>query len=494
MGDVRNAPLLSFNAQSLPSWVANEATLHDPVELRKRPSMFGRGSMWGTVFNTCAATLGAGALSLPHAMAGMGLIPGSLLLVIIGLATHYSIVLIVAAIGATNAPSFEELSQMVFGRRTRLAVELSIIMFCFGSCIAYSIAVGDILEPLLALPWMQARLPWVGRDDVMVFFWLVFMLPLSFVERMTSLQWTSLFGVLALLYLVVAVSIHSAVDCAADPHNTIGRVKLANPSADAISAMSIIMFAFTCQVNIPSLYAELHNQTPHQMSRVSVRAVTLSLLSYLAIGFAGYANFADATQGNILNNYCVLHPAQSARTSQSPHVIAPAFIAITLTILMAYPVNLFPCRYSLTMLLFSNTSRCTPRFRLVRHVGLTLGIAGLALVVALKVPNISVVFQLMGGTASAYVCYCIPAATAWRLRDQIPEMQSQLGRGACVALFLTGLLVGILSTVVTLVELFGDHDSMPYDACNATASHLNVSDASTHTQTGPYLTLRLAGW
>ena len=100
MGDVRNAPLLSFNAQSLPSWVANEATLHDPVELRKRPSMFGRGSMWGTVFNTCAATLGAGALSLPHAMAGMGLIPGSLLLVIIGLATHYSIVLIVAAIGA----------------------------------------------------------------------------------------------------------------------------------------------------------------------------------------------------------------------------------------------------------------------------------------------------------------------------------------------------------------------------------------------------------
>jgi amino acid permease len=37
-------------------------------------------------------------------------------------------------------------------------------------------------------------------------FWAALMLPLSMVEKMSSLQGTSLFGVLALVYLVVAVA------------------------------------------------------------------------------------------------------------------------------------------------------------------------------------------------------------------------------------------------------------------------------------------------
>ena len=109
----------------------------------------GKGSLWGTVFNLCAATLGAGALSLPHAISAMGLIPGLVLLAITAFATHYSIILLVACLAATHARSFEDLSEMVFGRLTMHLVEGSIIVFCFGTCVAYTVAVGDILEPFL---------------------------------------------------------------------------------------------------------------------------------------------------------------------------------------------------------------------------------------------------------------------------------------------------------------------------------------------------------
>ena len=41
--------------------------------------------------------------------------------------------------------SFEELSVELFGQRMGVFVELNIIIFCFGSAVAYTIALGDHL-------------------------------------------------------------------------------------------------------------------------------------------------------------------------------------------------------------------------------------------------------------------------------------------------------------------------------------------------------------
>ena len=133
-------------------------------------------------FGSCAATLGAGALSLPHAIAAMGLIPGLALLAITAFATHYSIVLLVACLSVTNARSFEDLSVQLFGKVTGFLVEASIIVFCFGTCVAYTVAVGDIIDPFLS----DTTPAWLSRKLVMVTFWAGLMLPLSFVDKMSS--------------------------------------------------------------------------------------------------------------------------------------------------------------------------------------------------------------------------------------------------------------------------------------------------------------------
>jgi Na+/proline symporter len=85
----------------------------------------------------------------------------------------------------------------------------------------------------------------------------------------------------------------------ADPADTIDEALLYNPHKAAVSASSIIMFAFTCQVNVPALYDELEQRTPAQMRRVSARAVLIALVFYGAIGVAGYANFPHSHQGNV---------------------------------------------------------------------------------------------------------------------------------------------------------------------------------------------------
>ncbi len=175
-------------------------------------SAFAKGSRWGTVTNLCAAIMGAGCLSLPKAVSDLGLVPFAVLIVLTGIATHYSIVLLVDAIDATGCRSFEDLTARVIGSRTGHLVEFSIIVFQYGTLVAYTIAIGDILQPILELDSVRVAAPWLSRQLIMVGFWAVFMLPLSFVERMSDLQITSLLGQLSLLYLVLAVSAHSLLD------------------------------------------------------------------------------------------------------------------------------------------------------------------------------------------------------------------------------------------------------------------------------------------
>jgi amino acid permease len=72
------------------------------------------------------------------------------------------------------------------------------------------------------------------------------------------------------------------------------------------------------------------------MGAISRRSALLCLACYALIGSAGYANFPGHVHANVLSNYNLddLHS----------RVMAPSFLAILLTVLMSYPLNIFPCR------------------------------------------------------------------------------------------------------------------------------------------------------
>jgi len=120
----------------------------------------------------------------------------------------------------------------------------------YGCLVAYTIAIGDILQPVLELPSFAHAFPWLTKDATICIFWLFLCLPLSCVRDISSLQFTSLFGVMALGYLVLAVAIHFGFDAAADWRDTVGEANWVNHASltDAVSAMGILMFAFSCQV------------------------------------------------------------------------------------------------------------------------------------------------------------------------------------------------------------------------------------------------------
>jgi amino acid permease len=102
-------------------------------------------------------------------------------------------------------------------------------------------------------------------------------------------------------------------------------------------------FAFTCQVNVFSIYEELERSSAKRMSRVSNGAVRLCMFAYLLMGLFGYLDYGAATQANILQNYCV-------QKTKDPLMIT-AFVGIVITIVMAFPLNIFPCRYTMEIII-----------------------------------------------------------------------------------------------------------------------------------------------
>ena len=113
-------------------------------------------------------------------------------------------------------------------------------------------------------------------------------------------------------------------------------------------------------------------------------------------------------------SYRVRTDCVSADTHAS-RLMQPAYAAMAISVLMAFPLNIHPCRFTLDVMVCEHLCGAGDSRKLLRHVAWTCLIATSGLLVALYVPGINIVFQLMGSTSSAFVCYVLPAAFALRL-------------------------------------------------------------------------------
>eukprot|EP01065_Artemidia_motanka_P049262 TRINITY_DN8111_c0_g1_i1.p1 TRINITY_DN8111_c0_g1~~TRINITY_DN8111_c0_g1_i1.p1 ORF type:complete len:609 (+),score=146.80 TRINITY_DN8111_c0_g1_i1:55-1881(+) len=531
------------------------------------------GSRRGAVFNLASATLGAGALSLPYAFAQSGILLGLVWLAVASLATIFSIKLLLRASRVATAragfpvDSYEDLTRLVFGKEMLRVVELCIIMFCYGTSIAYCVAVGDILEPIRRLDWMPELLQGDhGRSIVMVSFWAVLMLPLSLLRSVSSLQFSSFLGVAAILVLVSATIYHcvwhrfiEGWDCAdmyaGNPGlpeaDCSGSIRLAHFDLKMVGSLPLVMFAFTCQVNVYDIYRELKVPSEEVMMQVSwVGMCGLCFSVYALMGVFGYFDFKNAVDGNILNNL--------QYDAKRDGVIVAAFGAITMTVTVAFPLVIFPTRESLFSIMnaprteeehddiinqvanpalypkaraeyvvgpaarprMSRSYSClslasyaaaqhsptgasvrssvldrgaaahsptAAKMRTslkqsashvslgsvlpaeayfvppeptrvykkpgpLRHYTVSFCISSSALLCAIFVPNVKVVFSFLGGVCSSFLCFILPAMLVKNLRANEEEGVGMAGRLGTEALLWGGIVAGVLSTTVTVID------------------------------------------
>ena len=125
-------------------------------------------------------------------------------------------------------------------------------------------------------------------------------------------------------------------------------------------------------------------------------------------------------------------------------LIAVSRAAITFTVAVAFPLNIFPCRFTIDMMFFSDSEDSW-----LRHAAVTSSLVLLALLLAVFCPGINVIFGIIGGTCSAVVCFCLPAAFILKLEDGPLHGPKKIGP---LILLIGAIAIGFTGTAVTVLS------------------------------------------
>lgn len=555
---------------------------------------------------------------------------GGALLVGAAAATVASVHILVRASVYYKCDTYERLAQIAVAPSVRTAVEACLLIFCAGCAVAYVIAVGDILQQAGLLLGCSTG---CSRTPTLLLVYATAMLPLSLLRRVQSLQCASCFSISAIMILVVAVFMHwmehfhlttptpdeNATEMLFEAQNSFDwhwsldnqnetnaqdndndtdattTVRLADflwPAGGIVSVLTacpIVLFAFSCQANVCSIFQELTvpSSSPSQrmpgsttqrdddeaaeksklMGIVTLLAVGICATLYGCVSLITLADFGSHVQANMLSCYVDAGPMMQAATA-----------AMAVAVILAFPLNIFPARVTLlgmiakyryrhgepTIFLSMAAARSNPAaasstldrrvlvpnegltaallddeemdqesrepnlqlqniahdplneqeylaveqlfsadtnhilhfslegrpvhtgtisiargnnasslsdsdyyededdvFDLRLHVLTTLFLTGLVLGLALILPNISVVFGLLGGTASSVLGFCVPGLIGLRMVEDTERRQQQQSsedrpwklKLVSWLLLSGGVAVGCLTTGVTVYSV-----------------------------------------
>ena len=282
-----------------------------------------------SVFVLAATTLGAGILALPFAYSDLGWLLGSLLLIIVGLTSSYSINLLLTTARAVGATTYEDLGDAIFPKFGKRLVVATTLILIFGSLTAFFVIIADTFTPAVQNIVGNSTSFFVRRESLLVVIAIVFIFPLCLLRSIHALERWSFLAV----GIILAFSILIVVDSIIKLHNG-----TAGPDSDGnnpdfrrniqpaffdtamFEALPIICLAFTCQTMIFPIWNNLRPDlvdgvevntglaSVGSMQKVANRSLLLCGCLYLPVGLFGFFAFGLHTKGDVLNNFPTHEP------------------------------------------------------------------------------------------------------------------------------------------------------------------------------------------
>ncbi|KPI91765.1 Putative sodium-coupled neutral amino acid transporter 10 [Papilio xuthus] len=345
--------------------------------------------------------IGVGILAMPFCFQQCGVILAGLILLLMGFVSRLCCHFLLKSAIITRRRTFEFLAFHVFGPAGKLAIELGIIGFLMGTCIAYFVVVGD-LGPQIIAKMLNINQSDILRTSIMVIVSLVCVLPLGLLKNVDSLSNVSAATICFYFCLVIKVIFEATSQLLTSDWHI--RIETWKPSG-VLQCVPIFSMALFCQTQLFEIFESLPSLSLEKMNLVTKNAINICTAVYFTLGFFGYVAFSSQNiSGNILMS---LSPTLGSDVIKLGFVMSLAF---------SFPLIIFPCRASLYSFLYKkvhpaqhdhiiNHSIPVTTFRCI-----TVAIIAVALFVSLLLPDIEVVLGLLGSTIGVLICVVFPAA------------------------------------------------------------------------------------
>lgn len=388
------------------------------------------------VINLGNSIIGVSILAMPYCFRKCGILLSLLLIIMSGFLVRSACYLLLKAAIMARRRNFEFLAFHTFGSTGKLAVEIGIIGFLIGVCIAFFVVIGDLGPPLVAECLLVENTPNL-RAEVLVCLGLFVALPLGLLRKVDSLTSCSALSIAFYGFLVLKI-ISEAL-----PKLMINEwwyeVNWWQPSG-LLPCLPIFSMALSCQTQLFEFFDTLSDPSLKRMTAVISGAVHLCSAVYILVGTFGYIAFHDKLiTGNIL-------------VRLSPSVMTEFIkLGFIITVAISFPLCLFPCRTSLHSLLFKqgvSHHDIGVNFIPDRHFrALTISLVSITIGIAIMLPNIEFVLGIIGSTIGTMVCLILPAIifVHGTNKNSAEKLKAQ-----CV--MLVGMFILVACTYSTLSE------------------------------------------
>nr|CAH7715679.1 unnamed protein product [Callosobruchus chinensis] len=351
----------------------------------------------GHVMTLANSIIGVSILAMPYCFKQCGIMLSILMLFVSSIISRLSCHFLLKSAIIARRKTFEFLAFHIFGSAGKFAIEIGIIGFLLGTCIAFFVVMGE-LGPQIVVEITNISTTSTMRTSILMALALFVVLPLGLLRNVDSFNGVSKATIGFYCCLVLKV-VFEAV-----PHILTGdwyqNVNFWRPQG-LMQCLPIFSMALFCQTQLFEMYQAINNATLERMNNLVKVAMTLCTSVYIFVGTFGYIAFADKNiTGNILLSF-------------SPSFITNLLkLGFILSIAFSFPLIIFPCRASLYSLLYKEgytlhegTSNYIPEGRFKT---LTMLIIFFSLVVGIMIPNIELVLGLVGSTISIMICLLFP--------------------------------------------------------------------------------------
>ncbi|GAB0195653.1 putative sodium-coupled neutral amino acid transporter 8 [Grus japonensis] len=365
----------------------------------------------GAVFIMLKSALGAGLLSFPWAFSRAGGAAPALLVELGSLVFLVSGLAVLGYAAALSAqPTYQGVVRAVCGAAAGKLCEVCFLLNLFMISVALLRVVGDQLEKLCdslypngTLSGVPSPPPWyTDQRFTLSALCVLVIFPLSVPREIGFQKYSSILGTLAACYLtlVIVLKYHLQAESLGSP--TPPQPSRASSWASIFSVIPTICFGFQCHEACVAIYSSMRNQSFSHWVTVSVLSMLICLLIYSLTGLYGYLTFGEAVAADVLMSYPGNDP-----------VVIVARLLFGVSIITIYPIVVLLGR-SVVRDVWATPKRgatAAPEVHERRsRVALTVAWMATTLAIALFVPDIGKVIEVIGGI-SAFFIFIFPGKT-----------------------------------------------------------------------------------
>lgn len=341
-----------------------------------------------TIFLIVNATLGAGLLNFPQAFDKTGGILTAVLVQLVLLTFITAAIIILACCSdTTDSSSMQDTLAGLCGPKSLTFCAVCVAVYSFGCCVTFLIIIGDQFDRILATFYGSdfCHHWYLSRGFTSTLSCCIFILPLCFSKRLDVLSYASSLGCVAVVYVVWLIVYKSYIinDQPSKPMR-----KWPDHWTQVFQIVPVICFSYQCHMSVIPTYACMKDRQLGRFTICTIVSMLVCFIAYTISGIFGYSTFGTGkVPGDILEGY-----------SDGGTFLTIAIVAIVLKNFTTYPLILFCGREALLGL-------CTAYIQslFLPRVILSLVWIGLTLIVAVLVPDITPVINLMGSLSAAFI-------------------------------------------------------------------------------------------